>query len=186
MLMLQTPRLVLSILDPEYASITADYMQRNYLFFEEWGPTIDRRLLTNDGQQAHLAREQEHAKAQAGFRFWLQRREGHSAQQYILGEIALSQIIRGGFQSCYLGYRLDREAVGEGYMLEAIDRVIKFAFNELHLHRIEANIMPHNSRSRRLIAQLGFVEEGLARKYIKIQGAWRDHIHYVRFNPHEE
>jgi ribosomal-protein-alanine N-acetyltransferase len=71
-------------------------------------------------------------------------------------------------------------------MTEALERAISFAFEDMRLHRIEANIMPKNARSIRVVEKLGFVNEGLSRKYLKIAGSWEDHIHYVLLNPSEE
>ena len=90
--------------------------------------------------------------------------------------------MRGAFQSCHLGYQLDERAINQGFMTEALRRAIAFVFDELQLHRIEANVMPRNLRSSRVLAKLGFVEEGLARQYLKINGVWEDHIHYVMLN----
>lgn len=81
-----------------------------------------------------------------------------------------------------MGYRLDERAQGKGYMREAILRVVQYAFDEMKLHRIEANIMPHNVRSIKLITAVGFEEEGLAKKYLKINGKWQDHLQYVVLN----
>nr|WP_281170156.1 GNAT family N-acetyltransferase [Paenibacillus pinihumi] len=100
----------------------------------------------------------------------------------IIGMIALSNIVRGPFQSCYLGYRLDQGEVNQGFMTESLARVIRYAFDELRLHRIEANIMPRNSASLKMVEKLGFSSEGLARKYLKINGIWEDHIHMVLLN----
>src|SRR5205085_6419405 len=102
--------------------------------------------------------------------------------QTITGDVSISNIVRGIFLSCHLGYMLDENENGKGYMNEALTEIIKYAFNEIELHRIEANIMPSNTRSINLIKQLGFTEEGLAKKYLKINGTWEDHIHYVLLN----
>ena len=100
----------------------------------------------------------------------------------IVGDLGFNNIVRGSFQSCHLGYKIDIGAANQGYITEALRRAIAYAFDELKLHRIEANVMPHNARSRRVVAKLGFAEEGMARKYLKINGAWEDHIHYVMLN----
>lgn len=71
-------------------------------------------------------------------------------------------------------------------MREALQAVIDYAFKQMKLHRIEANIMPANTRSIQLVKSLGFEEEGLAKKYLKINGHWQDHIHYVLLNGSED
>jgi ribosomal-protein-alanine N-acetyltransferase len=75
-----------------------------------------------------------------------------------------------------LGYGLDREAVGNGLMEEALRAVIELGFDELNLHRLMANYMPTNTRSARLLRKLGFVVEGHARDYLRLAGAWQDHV----------
>ena len=93
----------------------------------------------------------------------------------ILGSINLSQIFRGGFQSAYLGYQIGAEFSGQGYMTEAIALMLRHAFTELKLHRLEANIQPGNIASIALVKRAGFVKEGVSRRYLKISGRWRDH-----------
>ena len=88
----------------------------------------------------------------------------------------------GAFLSCYLGYKLDKDEINKGYMTEAVKKGVEVVFNELGLHRIEANIMPRNKASLRVVEKLGFYNEGLAYKYLKINGKWEDHIHMVLLN----
>ncbi|HZK24550.1 MAG TPA: GNAT family N-acetyltransferase [Oscillospiraceae bacterium] len=87
--------------------------------------------------------------------------------------------MRGAFQSCHLGYKLSEAQINQGLLTEALAEVINYAFTELRLHRIEANIMPGNKRSLWVVEKLGFYYEGLAKKYLKINGSWEDHIHLV-------
>lgn len=93
----------------------------------------------------------------------------------ILGMINLSQIFYKGFQNAYLGYYLFAEFSGKGFMTDALKLVLKFAFEGLKLHRLEANIQPHNTASINLVKRNGFTKEGFSRKYLKIGGEWRDH-----------
>jgi len=93
----------------------------------------------------------------------------------IIGAVNLSQIFRGGFQSAYLGYYLGTEYVGQGYMTEALHLMLKHAFENLKLHRLEANIQPGNLASIALVKRAGFRQEGYSRRYLKIGGRWRDH-----------
>ncbi|HSB08176.1 MAG TPA: GNAT family protein [Blastocatellia bacterium] len=93
----------------------------------------------------------------------------------IVGSVNLSQIFRGGFNSAYLGYQMGAPFAGRGYMTEAMQLVLSYAFNDLKLHRIEANIQPHNAASIALVKRAGFTNEGYSRRYLKICGRWRDH-----------
>ena len=97
------------------------------------------------------------------------------ADNAILGSIQLSQIVRGLFQSAYLGYEIGAPFARQGYMTEALGLTLHYAFRALKLHRLEANIQPTNQASLALVARLGFVREGYSRRYLKIAGRWRDH-----------
>ena len=93
----------------------------------------------------------------------------------ILGWISLSQIFRGGFQNAYLGYYVGEGHSGQGHMTEAIHLMLRYAFEDLKLHRLEANIQPGNERSKRLVEHARFRCEGYSPRYLKIGGRWRDH-----------
>ena len=93
----------------------------------------------------------------------------------ITGSINLSQIFRGGFQNAYMGYYIGEQYTGQGYMTEAIQLTLRYAFEHLKLHRIEANIQPENIASIALVRRAGFVREGYSQRYLKICGRWRDH-----------
>ncbi len=93
----------------------------------------------------------------------------------IAGAINLSQIFHKGFKNAYLGYYLFEGFTGKGFMAEALDLAVKYAFTDLELHRLEANIRPENKASIAVVKRFGFVKEGYSRKYLKIGGKWRDH-----------
>lgn len=93
----------------------------------------------------------------------------------LAGVITISEIVRGAFQSAYLGYYALEPHAGEGYLREGLQRVIAHAFGKLKLHRLEANIQPGNTRSIELAKGLGFKREGYSPRYLKVCGRWRDH-----------
>ena len=93
----------------------------------------------------------------------------------IVGLINLSQIFRKSFQNAYLGYQLFAGFTGEGYMTEAVVKVLRFAFVDQKLHRVEANVQPHNQPSINVLKRCGFTKEGYSQKYLKVGGRWRDH-----------
>jgi len=93
----------------------------------------------------------------------------------ILGFFNLSQIVRRALQSAYLGYAVGKPYAGQGYMREGLDLVLRHAFTDLRLHRIEANIQPGNHASIALAKGAGFRREGFSPRYLKIGGRWRDH-----------
>lgn len=97
----------------------------------------------------------------------------------IVGGMALSQIFRKAFQNAYLGYYLAEKFTGKGYMTEAVELVLRFAFKELKLHRVEANVQPENLASIAVLQRCGFTREGFSPKYLKIGGRWRDHLRFA-------
>ncbi len=96
----------------------------------------------------------------------------------VVGRITLNEIVRGPFQSCRLGYWLSEHANGRGLATRAVRDIMRVAFGELSLHRIEAGTLVHNERSQRVLERNGFVRFGLAPAYLKIAGKWQDHIMY--------
>ncbi len=101
------------------------------------------------------------------------------ADGVLLGSINLSEIVRGPFQSAYLGYWVGAPFQKQGTMREALPLMLARAFETLGLHRLEANIQPSNHASLALVKGAGFRFEGLARRYLRIAGRWRDHEHWV-------
>jgi ribosomal-protein-alanine N-acetyltransferase len=93
----------------------------------------------------------------------------------LVGLFEFSDVARGNFQNAYLGYWVGGPYAGKGYMREGMQLALRFAFNELRLHRIEANIQPANTRSLALARKAGFRREGFSPRYLKIGGRWRDH-----------
>jgi ribosomal-protein-alanine N-acetyltransferase len=93
----------------------------------------------------------------------------------IVGSINISQIFRSGFQSAYLGYQVGAPFAGRGYMTEALQLLLRHAFDKMKLHRLEANIQPNNIASIALVKRAGFTKEGYSPRYLKICGRWRDH-----------
>jgi ribosomal-protein-alanine N-acetyltransferase len=103
--------------------------------------------------------------------FVICRTEDHA----IVGTVNLSQIFRRLFQNAYIGYQLFAGYTGHGYMTEAVALALRHAFTDLGLHRVEASVQPRNKPSIAVLQRNGFVMEGLSRRYLKINGRWRDH-----------
>ena len=95
------------------------------------------------------------------------------------GEINLSSIQRGPFQSAYVGYWIDEAVAGQGYTPEALVVLARFVFEDLRLHRIQVAIIPRNRASRRVVEKLRLREEGVAQRYLEINGVWEDHVRYA-------
>ncbi|HEX3542001.1 MAG TPA: GNAT family protein [Acidimicrobiales bacterium] len=98
---------------------------------------------------------------------------------HFAGEINISSIQRGPFQNAYVGYWIDQAMAGHSYVPESAVLVFRFAFEELALHRIQVAIIPRNKASRRVAEKLGLREEGIAFRYLEINGVWEDHVRYA-------
>lgn len=94
----------------------------------------------------------------------------------LAGQVTVGSLVRGAFDSAYVGYWVDGRLAGRGIMPTALALVVDHCFGPVGLHRVEANIRPENEASRRVVAKLGFREEGLHRRYLFIDGMWRDHV----------
>lgn len=170
----ETERLLLKVLDKSYAEMVVDYYLRNKSFLEEWEPVRSEEFYTKQYQE-----EQLDSKNSNSLILWIFKKQD---KHRILGFIAFTNIVKGAFLSSYLGYKLDKDEINKGYITEAIQKGTEIMFNEHGLHRIEANIMPKNKRSLRVVEKLGFYNEGIAYKYLKINQKWEDHIHMVLLN----
>ncbi|MFC5450144.1 GNAT family N-acetyltransferase [Paenibacillus aestuarii] len=172
----RTERMDLVQLDTSSADLVLDYVVRNRQFLAPWEPERNEEFYTLAHQEALLQQEMEKMKDGHMFKVWMLQ-EGR-----VIGSAALSNMVRGAFQSCHLGYKMDHEQLNKGLMTEALSALVAYAFEKLKLHRIEANIMPRNIASLQVVKKLGFYDEGLALKYLKIHGVWEDHIHMVLRN----
>ena len=122
---------------------------------------------TADAYRDYLSKHQD-ARGEVHF-VWNEEPRG------LVGVVNVSEIVHGAFRSAYLGYYAFVPYAGRGLMKEGLAQVITYAFNELKLHRLEANIQPGNRASKALVKTLGFRREGLSPRYLKINGRWRDH-----------
>lgn len=95
------------------------------------------------------------------------------------GEINLNSIHRGAQQSAYVGYWIDERLAGNSYMPESVVVIMGFAFEQLGLHRLQISIIPRNTASRRVVEKLELRDEGIAQRYLEINGVWEDHIRYA-------
>lgn len=172
----ETARLILFPPTEDLAERAAAYYVRNRDFLTPFDPVREERWFTAEGQRERMALEVREAEEDRGYRFYLAKRE---APEELIGYTSLGNLVRGAFHSCFLGYKLDAACLRRGYMTEAVRETVRIAFRELGLHRIEANIMPRNSASLGVVKKAGFEPEGIAIRYLKINGVWEDHIHMV-------
>lgn len=154
------------------------YQLRNRVRLRPWEPLREDAFYTIESMKSRLAALEKQTASNAALSFFIWRMTDGS----IVGECNFSNIVRGPFQACYLGFSIDGEEEGRGLMYAALDGSINYVFQELELHRIMANYRPENIRSGALLARLGFLKEGVARRYLKINGAWTDHVLTAKIN----
>src|SRR5215218_10366391 len=152
---------------PEWASLREESRE----FLTPWEPTWLHDDLTRGAFRRRLKRYAEDLRTDQAYPFFLFRR----ADDALVGGLTLANVRRGVAQAGSLGYWMGAPHARKGYMTEAVQALIPFAFGPLRLHRLEAACIPSNAASIRLLENCGFVGEGLARKYLCINGAWQDH-----------
>jgi ribosomal-protein-alanine N-acetyltransferase len=172
---LTTQRLTVRLARPGMQAAMARFLRDNFEgHLDRWSPPTTTAFFTDAFWKERLATAVEEFRSGRSARFVLQ--EGPAPGDPILGTCNYSNIVRGPLLACHLGYQLARSSEGRGLMTEALRATNAFVFEELRLHRIMANYRPENVRSARLLERLGFAREGLARDYLFIDGAWRDHV----------
>ena len=176
---IETERMIIRILDPSQAELMVRYRKENRRFLAEWEPTRSEEFFTEAFWQLQLRMALRYFRDQSHLNFTLL----NKLQTEVLGVCNYSNIIRGTFQSCHLGYAIGEKHQSNGYMGEAITHTLNFVFDELGLHRVMANYMPRNKRSGELLARMGFNIEGQAKQFLQINGVLEDHVLTSKINP---
>jgi [ribosomal protein S5]-alanine N-acetyltransferase len=159
--------------------------RRNAAWLTPWEPARNPNLpdVVESGEAFAMrcsARERERQLGTGfGFGIFVPDGGGPRPSDRFCGEINLSSMQRGPFQSAYVGYWIDQAQAGHGYMPEAVVLLARFAFEQVHLHRIQISIIPRNHRSRRVVEKLKLRDEGVAQRYLEINGVWEDHLRYA-------
>ena len=169
----------LAILTPDDAPLVRNFMVENRTHLTPWEPVRNDADFELPAIQLRL--EKSAADFQAGLSCHFAVIEIATGQ--MIGTCNFSNIVRGVFQACHLGYAMAATREGRGLMTEAVQLGMTYMFDSVGLHRIMANYMPRNSRSARLLERLGFEKEGYAKAYLKIAGVWEDHILTSKVNP---
>ena len=141
-------------------------------FLARWEPTWPADDLTRGSFRRRLRRHAEEIDRDEAYPFLLFRESDNT----LMGGLTLGQVRRGVAQAATLGYWMGEPHAGRGHMAKAVRAAIGFAFATLRLHRIEAACLPHTDASVRLLEGVGFAREGYARAYLRINGAWQDHL----------
>ncbi|WP_340610293.1 ribosomal protein S5-alanine N-acetyltransferase [Xenorhabdus bharatensis] len=167
-----TDRMIVRLVYERDAYRLAEYYSENKDFLKPWEPIRDRSFYQPSGWTNKLSYVAELQRQNATFNFVLLDPD----ENEILGVANFTNVVRGAFHSCYLGYSLAEKLQGQGFMYEALQPALRYMQNHQKMHRIMANYMPHNQRSGNLLKKLNFEQEGYAKKYLMIDGVWQDHV----------
>jgi ribosomal-protein-alanine N-acetyltransferase len=174
LLPIETKRLVLRLLEPEEAHLMVQYVIDNRTHLQPWEPVRPEGFFKEELWVRELKSRQVQFYKGEGLRLVIFSKQ--AANGPVIGVINFTDIIRGVFQACFLGYSIHHKFEGMGIMYEALNAAIEYMFDTFKLHRIMANYIPRNERSGNVLKKLGFQVEGYARDYLKVNGKWEDHI----------
>ncbi len=143
-----------------------------------WEPTWARDELTWSAFRRRIRHYQREVRDDLGYAFFI----FSAHDDTLIGGLTLSNVRRGVTQAASIGYWLGARYTGQGYMREAVAAIGTYAFERLQLHRLEAACLPRNAASIAVLEHCGFVREGHARRYLKINGEWQDHVLLARLS----
>jgi [ribosomal protein S5]-alanine N-acetyltransferase len=178
--LIETERLVIRLAKAADVPEIIRYYRENRDRLQPFSPTFTSGFLDEALWLEQVRDRAAEASAGAGFRGFLFTR---AAPDRIAGNLNLTQVHRGAFQSCVLGYNLAAGEQGHGYMTEAVRAAVAYAFETWKLHRVAANYIPRNTRSAAVLERCGFKIEGRAPAYLLINGRWEDHVLTAITNP---
>jgi [ribosomal protein S5]-alanine N-acetyltransferase len=165
----------LRFVEPDDAVVALAYLERNREFFRPFDPYRPPEHFSEGGQRTLLEASAKRRMEGDEYPFGI----FLSADDSLIGRVTLSNIVRRAFQNAYIGYSLDRDHNGRGFMTAAVSATVDYAFGPGELHRVQAAVMPDNVASIRVVEKAGFRKEGFAPNYLRINGRWRDHNLYA-------
>lgn len=177
--LLEGARVDVRLAEPDDVDAIIAFFAENESHLTHYGAACAREHMTRQHWSDQVERRREEFFNDESCRTFI----FHRGDGAVAGTANLSEIVRGPFQAAYLGYALAENAQGKGLMHEALTLLLRFAFAELNLHRIMANFIPSNKRSGAVLERLGFAVEGRANDYLRINGAWREHVLTSLTNP---
>ncbi|HEX9100005.1 MAG TPA: GNAT family N-acetyltransferase [Candidatus Dormibacteraeota bacterium] len=178
--MIETERLLIRLATVADVHEVIRYYRENRDHLQPFSPTFPPDFLEETTWLEQVRIRLPEFEAGAGFRAFIFTR---ASPNRIIGNLSLTQVHRGAFQSCVLGYSVAAREQGKGYMTEAVRGAVAFAFETWKLHRVAANYMPRNTRSAAVLERCGFKIEGHAPAYLLIDGRWEDHVLTAITNP---
>lgn len=173
-------RLVYRLSDPVFAKAAAEFFERNRVCLEVSEDKKPEEFYLPAFQEIWLDMQREQAEKKEWYVFYIfeKRKPGR-----VIGTVSISGIQYGNLCSAKTGYRIDADYQGRGFGTEALKEATRIGFEELSLHRIEADVMPENKASVRVLEKCGYEKEGYLREYMRINGRWEDHIRMAALNP---
>ncbi|GAA0734480.1 GNAT family protein [Clostridium oceanicum] len=168
--------ILLRVLNPTNCEELLDYYIRNKSHLEKFEPTREKEFYTFDFQRKVLI--DSYSQYLNGKSIEL----GIYKEDKFIGKIKVSNIVMGVFKNAIIGYSIDKDYQGNGYMKEAVKIVTEYCFKELGLHRVEASTLVDNEKSKHVLLKCGFKELGINKEYLFIDGKWRDHITFYTVN----
>lgn len=168
---LESERVLLRPVTHDDAEAVHRLFTENDHYFGRWNPSREETP-TIEGERGLIEQEIEQFRLGTGETYLMIRKDDHA----IVGRIALSQIFRRSFQNANVGYAVDEKAAGNGFATEALRLLLERAFRGLGLHRIQAGTMIANIASQRVLEKCGFRREGVAERYLLVNGVWEDHV----------
>jgi ribosomal-protein-alanine N-acetyltransferase len=176
---LLTERLQMRILAEEDAPLLQRYLVENRSHLAHWEALRSEDYFTLEQCRQRVQTTYQQAEAGTGLHLAV----FLAGEEEMIGCCNFSNIVRGVFQACHLGYAIAAKHQGHGYMREAVQAGIQHMFSKGEMHRVMANHLPENTRSARLLQSLGFEREGYAKAYLMINGRWQDHVLTALVNP---
>ncbi|MFY4775733.1 GNAT family N-acetyltransferase [Metabacillus sp. RGM 3146] len=167
----RTDSIFIRLLDVSDAEALLELEQQNKDFFCLYTPLREAAFYTLMGQMERIEKNISLAAEGTLYSFGI----FSDNTQKLIGDISLTEVVRGNLQSCWIGYCLDKKHNGKGYTTEAVKQAVTYGFDVLGLHRIEAGVMPRNPASIKVLEKAGFHKEGIAKENVRINGKWEDH-----------
>jgi ribosomal-protein-alanine N-acetyltransferase len=175
----ETARLNLTMLPPAAAALVAQFHVNNRDFMRVHAPPRLGSFYTEGFWATRLADLQTLAKDDKHYTFFV----FEKSTDDLIGLVNFSNVVRGAFQACHVGYELCPTAEGKGLMTEALQALVNYMFSVKNFHRLMANYVPTNLKSERVLQKVGFQKEGLAKAYLFLDGKWKDHVLTSLINP---
>lgn len=150
-------------------------------FFKDYSTARKEEFYTLHFQEQLINTWKENAKQDSDYHFGIFLQESNE----LIGSVNLYMVRREPAHNAIVGYVLDKDSNGKGYMTLAVKKLVDYAFHTLSLHRLEAGVMPHNVGSIRVLEKAGFHKEGIAKSNVKINGEWKDHQILAIINPND-